>query len=49
MIERITAMLADLAENGINGAAGLTLIVAVALGVLAFAIFGAMMRNSKKE
>ncbi len=49
MIERITAMLADLAENGINGAAGLSLIVAFALGVLVFAVFGAMMRNSKEE
>lgn len=49
MIERITAMLADLTENGINGAAGLSLIVAFALGVLVFAIFGVMMRNSKEE
>lgn len=49
MIERITAMVADLTENGINGAAGLTLIVAVAIGVLVFSILGAMLRNAKKE
>lgn len=49
MIERITAMLADLTKNGISGAAGLSLIVAFALGVLVFAIFWAMMRNSKEE
>jgi hypothetical protein len=43
MMAEFMAMLAVLTENGINGAAGLSLIVAFTLGVLVFAIFGAMM------
>lgn len=47
MLERIAAMAADLVENGIQGPAGLALIVATFLAILVFAIFWAVMKNTK--
>jgi len=47
LIDRLTAMVADLAENGVSGAGGATLVTAGALVLLAFAVFWAMLRNDR--
>jgi hypothetical protein len=49
MIERIAAMIADLTENGITGAAGLSLILAAAIVVLIFLVFRAKMNNAEED
>lgn len=46
MIERIAAMIADLLENGLSGAAGASLIVAAAVSFLIVACVVACMKKS---
>jgi hypothetical protein len=49
MIERIAAVIADLAENGITGAAGLSLILGLAIVILIFLVFRAKMNNTEED
>jgi hypothetical protein len=46
MIELIAEIIADLTENGISGAAGITLIVSTILAILIFSIIGAAFKKS---
>lgn len=47
MLERIAAVIADLAENGITGAAGLSLILGLAIVILVFAIIKVRLNNEE--
>ena len=49
MIERIAAMIADLAENGIKGATGLSLILAAVIVVLIFIVVRVRLNNAEED
>lgn len=49
MLERIAEMIADLTENGIDGAAGLSLILGAVIVVLIFAIIRVRLNNEEED
>lgn len=49
MLERIAEIVSDLAENGIDGAAGASLILGTILAILVFAIILFQDKNGKGD
>lgn len=49
MIDRIAEIVSDIAENGITGAAGLSLILGTILAILVFSIILVQDKNGKGD